>query len=145
MIVSHLIILQQTDLGSTYSNFKFNVLSIWKPFITLILPRILIFSHSDLEKPQTSDHALYSWKQSKCGWPGFRRGKGHLSIFPKKRETSYAQARSTIKQRASFQEDSLICQGQWHHSLPLEYSSNVGAIWELHICFDQLYLLGTAL
>lgn len=78
-IVSHLIILYQTDLGSTYScvNSKSKALSICTRFITLILPRIILFPHPDLGKPQTAGSELYSWKPSKCGWPGFRREKRH--------------------------------------------------------------------
>lgn len=44
-VVSHAMILYQTDLGSTY--LKSNALSIEAPFITLILSRIMLFLHLD--------------------------------------------------------------------------------------------------
>ena len=63
--VSHFIILYQTDLGSTYLNLESNVLSICAPYITLVLPRIILFLYPDLENPQTQ--VLLSREQSKHG------------------------------------------------------------------------------
>ena len=63
-IVSHFIILYQTDLGSTYLNLKSSVLSIWATFVTLILPRIILFLQPDLERIQMPGFTLLGAKQT---------------------------------------------------------------------------------
>lgn len=59
IFASHSIILYQTDPWLYVFEFKVNVLSIWAPFITLILPGITLFLHPDLGKPQIFGSVLY--------------------------------------------------------------------------------------